>query len=64
MSGNTWKYVTKSEWKVATRAPKTEEQAVQAEKKEKTYKDYAVYYGIIADSSLATEWYQQPNVMK
>lgn len=31
-----WKYVPKSEWKVATRVPKTEEQAVQVEKKEKT----------------------------
>ena len=31
-----WKYVPKSEWKVATRVPKTETQVVQAEKKEKT----------------------------
>jgi hypothetical protein len=36
MSGNTWKYITKSEWKVATRIPATETQAVQVEKKEKT----------------------------
>ena len=31
-----WKYVPKSEWKVATRVPAIEEQSVQAEKKEKT----------------------------
>jgi hypothetical protein len=36
-----WKYVSKSEWKVATRAPKTEDQAVQAEKKEKTLSNKA-----------------------
>ena len=36
MAGYTWKYIAKTEWKVATRVPKTEEQAVQAEKKEKT----------------------------
>lgn len=33
---NGWKYVSKSEWKTATRVPATEEQTVQAEKKEKT----------------------------
>lgn len=31
-----WKYVPKSEWKAATRKPATEEQSVEAEKKEKT----------------------------
>jgi hypothetical protein len=36
MEGHTWKYVTKSEWKSLTRAPKTEQQVVESEKKEKT----------------------------
>jgi glutamate synthase domain-containing protein 1 len=36
-----WKYVPKSEWKVATRAPKTEQQVVEAEKKEKTLSNKA-----------------------
>ena len=36
MAGNTWKYITKSEWKTVTRVSKSEEQVVQAEKKEKT----------------------------
>ena len=31
-----WKYVSKSEWKVATRIPVTEKQIIQEEKKEKT----------------------------
>jgi hypothetical protein len=38
---NGWKYVPKSEWKAATRIPKTEEQAVQTEKKEKTLSNKA-----------------------
>ena len=36
MAGNTWKYVAKSEWKLATRVPSTEQQSVESEKKEKT----------------------------
>jgi hypothetical protein len=31
-----WKYTPKSEWKIATRKSTTEEQSIQAEKKEKT----------------------------
>jgi len=29
MAGNTWKYVSKSEWKLATRKPKNEESTEQ-----------------------------------
>ena len=36
MAGSTWKYIAKSEWKVATRVPETEQQVVESEKKEKT----------------------------
>jgi hypothetical protein len=36
MVGNTWSYVSKSEWKSMTRVSKSEEQQVQAEKKEET----------------------------
>ena len=36
MAGNTWKYVSKSEWKSITRVPETEQQVVESEKKEKT----------------------------
>jgi hypothetical protein len=31
-----WKYVSKSEWKVATRVPSTGQQVIESEKKEKT----------------------------
>ena len=36
MAGSTWIYISKSEWKAVTRVPETEQQAVEAEKKEKT----------------------------
>ena len=36
MTGSTWKYIAKSEWKAATRIPETEQQVVESEKKEKT----------------------------
>ena len=36
MVGITWKYVSKSEWKSATRTTPTVQQVVETEKKEKT----------------------------
>ena len=36
MAGSTWIYISKSEWKAVTRVPETEQQVVEAEKKEKT----------------------------
>jgi hypothetical protein len=36
MAGNIWSYISKTEWKSATRVPETEQQVVEAEKKEKT----------------------------
>jgi|LauGreDrversion4_2_1035121.scaffolds.fasta_scaffold1145947_3 hypothetical protein len=36
MVGTTWNYISKSEWKAATRVVVTETQTVEAEKKEQT----------------------------
>ena len=36
MAGNTWKYISKEEWKSITRVPSTEQQVVESEKKEVT----------------------------
>ena len=36
MAGSIWSYISKTEWKSATRVPETEQQVVEAEKKEKT----------------------------
>ena len=36
MAGSTWNYISKSEWKSATRVPETEKQVVETEKKEQT----------------------------
>ena len=36
MVGSIWSYISKTEWKSATRVPETEQQVVEAEKKEKT----------------------------
>jgi len=36
MVGSIWSYISKTEWKLATRVPETEQQVVEAEKKEKT----------------------------
>ena len=40
MVGNTWKYIPKSEWKIATR--KTEKQEVEEAKKEETVSEKAL----------------------
>ena len=42
MTGNTWQYIAKSEWKAATRAAATEQQEEQADKREKTISEKAL----------------------
>ena len=42
MVGNTWSYISKSEWKSATRVVVTETQTVEAEKKEQTISEKAL----------------------
>jgi hypothetical protein len=42
MVGTTWNYISKSEWKTATRVVVTETQTVEAEKKEQTISEKAL----------------------
>ena len=42
MTGSTWSYVAKSEWKSLTRKPVTEQQETEAEKKAETISEKAL----------------------
>ena len=42
MTGSTWSYVAKSEWKSLTRKPVTEQQETEAEKKAETINEKAL----------------------
>ena len=42
MTGSTWSYVAKSEWKSLTRKPVTEQQETEAEKKVETINEKAL----------------------
>ena len=42
MAGNTWSYISKTEWKTAVRVVVNEQQEVEAEKKEKTISEKAI----------------------
>ena len=42
MVGNTWSYISKTEWKAAIRVVVNEQQEAEAEKKEKTISEKAI----------------------
>ena len=42
MVGSTWSYTSKAEWKATTRVVETEQQVVEAEKKEETISEKAI----------------------